>query len=118
MLFHAALALVLSRHSNSDDIVIGTAVANRTQKAVESLIGFFVNTLVLRLDTHQASLADYLNQVRAVNLDAQSHQDVPFEKLIEHLKRQAQYGLHAAVPNHVDDPRRLRVRASTPVQSG
>ena len=85
MLIHGALALVLSRHSNSHDIVIGTPVANRLQAALEPLIGFFVNTLVLRVDTRHQTLADFLAHVRKVHLDAQSHQDVPFEQLVERL---------------------------------
>ncbi|MCJ8269082.1 MAG: condensation domain-containing protein, partial [Psychrosphaera sp.] len=48
MLLHGALSLVLSRHSNTNDIVIGTPVANRLQAELEPLIGFFINTLVLR----------------------------------------------------------------------
>ncbi len=82
MLLHSALALVLSRHSYSNDIVLGTAVANRTHPSVAPLIGFFVNTLVLRVDTDHSSLSDYLAHVRQVNLEAQSHQDVPFEYLV------------------------------------
>ena len=85
MLLHAALALVLSRHSNSHDIVIGTPVANRLQDELAPLIGFFVNTLVLRVNTKQDSLNDYLAHVRQTHLDAQSHQDVPFEQLVERL---------------------------------
>jgi amino acid adenylation domain-containing protein len=86
MLMHAALSLVLSRHSNSQDIVIGTPVANRMQVELEPLIGFFVNTLVLRLDTSFSNLEDYFAHVRQVNLDAQSHQDVSFEQLVDRLK--------------------------------
>ncbi|MBV1909582.1 MAG: amino acid adenylation domain-containing protein, partial [Kangiellaceae bacterium] len=78
MLLHAALALVVSRHSNSQDIVIGTPVANRLQAELEPLIGFFVNTLVLRVDTAHEYLSDYLAHVKQVNLDAQTNQDVPF----------------------------------------
>ncbi|KGJ96504.1 non-ribosomal peptide synthetase, partial [Colwellia psychrerythraea] len=85
MLLHAALAQVLARHSNSDDIVIGTPVLNRLQAEIEPLIGFFVSTLVLRLDTNHQSLSDYLAHVREVHLDAQSNQDVPFERLVEQL---------------------------------
>ncbi|MFT5759603.1 MAG: amino acid adenylation domain-containing protein [Alteromonadaceae bacterium] len=85
MLLHSVLALVLSRHSNSTDIVIGTPFANRLQSELEPLIGFFVNTLVLRLDTSHSELAEYLHHVRQVHLDAQSHQDVPFERLVERL---------------------------------
>ncbi|TQV81105.1 non-ribosomal peptide synthetase [Aliikangiella coralliicola] len=84
MLFQAALALVLSRHSNSQDIVMGTPVANRLQAELEPLIGFFVNMLVLRVDTKYESLTDYLAHIRTINLDAQSHQDIPFEQLVEH----------------------------------
>ncbi|WDE09260.1 non-ribosomal peptide synthetase [Thalassomonas viridans] len=84
MLIHAALALVLSRHSNSRDIVLGTPVANRMQVELEPLIGFFVNTLVLRADTGYEDLGEFLAHIRTVNLDAQSHQDVPFEHLLEH----------------------------------
>ncbi|MBU2346700.1 MAG: amino acid adenylation domain-containing protein, partial [Gammaproteobacteria bacterium] len=86
MLLHAGLALVLARHSNSQDIVLGTPVANRRQLELESLLGFFVNTLVLRVDTGENDLALYLAHVRQVHLDAQSHQDVPFEQLVERLK--------------------------------
>ncbi|AXG48486.1 non-ribosomal peptide synthase [Photorhabdus laumondii subsp. laumondii] len=85
MLFHAALALVLSRHSSSHDIVIGTPVANRLQAELETLIGFFVNTLILRVDTRHSALSDYLTHVKQVHLDAQDNQDVPFEQLVERL---------------------------------
>ncbi|WDE02114.1 non-ribosomal peptide synthetase [Thalassomonas actiniarum] len=85
MLLHSALALVLSRHSNSKDIIIGTPVANRLQAELEPLIGFFVNTLVLRLDTNHQQLEDYLAHVRQVHLDGQNNQDVPFEQLVERL---------------------------------
>lgn len=86
MLYHGAFALLLSRHSYSTDIVIGTPVANRRQAELESLIGFFVNTLVLRTDTNHANLADYFSHLRNVHIEAQSNQDVPFEQILDHLK--------------------------------
>ncbi|HEC74449.1 MAG TPA: amino acid adenylation domain-containing protein, partial [Methylophaga aminisulfidivorans] len=85
MLLHGALALVLSRHSGTHDIVIGTPVASRPHTELEPLIGFFVNTLVLRTNTQHQSLVDYFAHVRDVHLTAQSHQDVPFEHLVERL---------------------------------
>lgn len=85
MLVHGALCLLLSRHSNSNDIVVGTPVANRMQVALEPLIGFFVNTLVLRVDTYHDSLSAYFAHIRQVHLGAQSNQDVPFEQLVERL---------------------------------
>ena len=44
----AAFQVLLSRYTKHDDVVVGTAVANRTRAEVEPLIGFFVNTLALR----------------------------------------------------------------------
>ncbi len=84
MLFHGVLALVFSRHSASTDIVMGTPVANRLHQDVESLIGLFVNTVVLRLNTENTTLANYFRQVRDTHLGAQTHQDIPFEQLVEH----------------------------------
>jgi len=83
MLFHAVIALLLSRHSNRDDIVIGTPLANRKLPEVEPLIGFFVNTLVLRTRTDFNCLDDYLEHIKQVNFDAQANQDVPFEQIVE-----------------------------------
>ncbi|MBQ4848499.1 condensation domain-containing protein, partial [Pseudoalteromonas sp. MMG005] len=86
MLLHGALSLLLARHSNSADIVIGTPVANRMQAELTPLIGFFVNTLVLRANTGYHTVGEYFKHIRAVHLEAQSHQDVPFEQLVDRLK--------------------------------
>ncbi|MEI5640035.1 MULTISPECIES: amino acid adenylation domain-containing protein [unclassified Pseudoalteromonas] len=86
MLLHGALSLLLARHSNSADIVMGTPVANRTQAELSPLIGFFVNTLVLRADTAQPDLSSYFRHIRQVHIDAQANQDVPFEQLVDRLK--------------------------------
>ncbi len=86
MVVHAAFALLLARHSGRSDGVIGTAVANRRHATLERLIGFFVNTLVLRTECDQSRpFSEFLQQVRRVNLQAQSNQDVPFEQLLERL---------------------------------
>ncbi|KKE85270.1 condensation domain-containing protein, partial [Pseudoalteromonas luteoviolacea] len=86
MLLHGALSLLLARHSNNADIVIGTSTANRAQEELAPLIGFFVNTLVLRTQTDQGSLSEYFEHIKQVHLGAQSNQDVPFEQLVERLK--------------------------------
>ncbi|HHL32147.1 MAG TPA: non-ribosomal peptide synthetase, partial [Oceanospirillales bacterium] len=86
MLMHAAFAIVLSRYSNCNDIIIGSPVANRMQKELEYLIGFFVNTMVLRVDcSGDPSFEQFLQAVKKVNLDAQTNQDIPFEHLVDHL---------------------------------
>ncbi|NEQ98487.1 MAG: amino acid adenylation domain-containing protein, partial [Cyanothece sp. SIO2G6] len=83
----AAYATLLYRYSHSDDIMIGSPIANRNRQEIEPLIGFFVNTLVLRTQfADNASFAEVLEQVRETTLAAYDHQDLPFEQLVEALQ--------------------------------
>ncbi|MEH1936773.1 MAG: amino acid adenylation domain-containing protein [Nostoc sp.] len=89
-LFHtllAAFVVLMFRYSGQDDICIGSPIANRNRREIEPLIGFFVNTLVLR---HQIkgnpSFCEFLSQVRQVATSAYTHQDVPFEQVVEALQ--------------------------------
>ncbi len=82
----ASFQTLLYRYSGQEDILVGSAIANRNRKEIEPLIGFFVNTLVLR--THlggNPSFRELLGRVREVTLGAYAHQDLPFEYLIENL---------------------------------
>ncbi|HEY0735023.1 MAG TPA: amino acid adenylation domain-containing protein [Herpetosiphonaceae bacterium] len=80
--FHA----LMYRYTGQDDILVGSPVANRNRAEVEPLIGFFVNTLVLRSRfTKNITFRELLQQTRQVALEAQDHQDLPFEKLVEDL---------------------------------
>ncbi|CAA9346511.1 MAG: Polyketide synthase modules and related proteins, partial [uncultured Gemmatimonadetes bacterium] len=83
----AGWAAVLARLSGQDDVVVGTPTANRGQAEVEGLIGFFVNTLALRVDLSGApTVAELLGRVKARALDAQHHQDIPFEQVVERVQ--------------------------------
>jgi amino acid adenylation domain-containing protein len=82
----AAFQIVLSRHADRNDVVIGTSVAGRNLLELEGLIGFFVNQLVLRTDlSDHAGFRDVLRRAWNTLLGAYAHQDVPFEKLVEDL---------------------------------
>lgn len=82
----AAFRILLSRYSQQQDIVIGIPIANRANAELENVVGFFANTLALRnsINSNQ-TFTHYLQTERDVLLNAQSHQDVPFEKIVEEL---------------------------------
>jgi amino acid adenylation domain-containing protein len=83
----SGFATLLSRYSSQEDIIIGSPIANRNRSEIEPLIGFFVNTLVLRLDlSGNPRFQELLRRVRQVTLEAYDHQDLPFERLVEHLQ--------------------------------
>ncbi|CAM3778179.1 Linear gramicidin synthase subunit D [Pseudomonas reidholzensis] len=82
----AAMAVVLSRYSGQSDIRIGAPNAGRNRQELEGLIGFFINTQVLRVQVDErATFAELLEQVKAVIGGAQSHQELPFEHLVDAL---------------------------------
>jgi amino acid adenylation domain-containing protein len=95
MLLLAGFKVLLHRYSGQDDLRVGCTVANRQRVESERLIGFFVNMLVLRSDlSGEPSFADLLRQVREHALDAQAHQDLPFERLVEEIQPVRDAGHH------------------------
>jgi Condensation domain len=87
MVLLAAFQTLLHWYARQEDIVIGTDIANRNQPEVLGSIGFFVNQLVLRTNfAGNPTFAELLLRVREMTLDAYTHQDVPFDILVDALK--------------------------------
>jgi amino acid adenylation domain-containing protein len=87
MILLASFKVLLGRYCRQNDICVGAAIANRNRIETEDLIGFFVNQLVLRTRIDPSRrIAELFGQVRNTVLDAFSHQDLPYEKLVAELQ--------------------------------
>ena len=91
----SAYYLTLRLYSNQDDIVIGSPVANRHYAQVENLIGFFVNSLALRIKINaREKIKDFIQRVGKEVIEAQLHQDLPFEKIVDELETRKDTSRH------------------------
>ncbi len=83
----SAWAALLSRLSGQDDVVTGTPIAARNRLEIEPLIGFFLNTLAIRCDLgRDPSFETLLDRLKKACVEAFSHQDLPFEQLVDALQ--------------------------------
>ena len=107
MLLLASFQALLHKYTRQPDVRVGVPVANRNRVETERLLGFFVNTQVLkaRFD-HTLSFSELLAQVKQTALDAQAHQDLPFEQLVEALQPERNLSfnpLFQVMYNHLND---------------
>jgi amino acid adenylation domain-containing protein len=83
----AAWQAVLARLAGQTDVAVGMPVANRGHAGIEGLIGFFVNMLALRTDlSGDPTFEEMLARVRRTSLDAYTHQELPFERIVDELR--------------------------------
>jgi amino acid adenylation domain-containing protein len=87
MILLAAFFALLQRLTGRDDLCAGSPVASRERPETADLIGFFVNTLVLRGDlSGDPTFRELVDRLRLRAIDAFTHQDLPFERLVEELR--------------------------------
>ncbi|WP_438016720.1 amino acid adenylation domain-containing protein [Sorangium sp. So ce315] len=80
----AGFQALLARHAGTFDISVGTPVTNRSRAELEGLVGCFANTVVLRADlSGDPSFAELLARVTRAVREAQSHQEAPFDQVVE-----------------------------------
>lgn len=84
----ASVYILLSRYSNQDDICFGMPVAGRSGQELEDLVGFFVNTLIIRIQNQnkQVTTGQLLKQIHSIMVEAQDHQHLPVEKVLEAIQ--------------------------------
>lgn len=83
----AGLFMLLYRYTGQRDIVLGTPIAGRNRVELERLMGLFVNTLLLRIKLDgDPSFREIVAQVNRTLLDAQEHQEVPLDRIVEALQ--------------------------------
>jgi amino acid adenylation domain-containing protein len=82
----SSIGILFNKYSGDSDICIGTHVANRTHSNFESIFGMFVNTIPVRLIIDgKLIFSDFIDYAKNVLLDSISHQDTPFEKIVEEV---------------------------------
>ncbi|CAO97963.1 non-ribosomal peptide synthetase [Erwinia tasmaniensis] len=91
----SAFTLLLARFTGQNDVMVGTPLANRGQPELENLIGFFVNTLPLRNRVDdELSTSAFIRQVATNTLQAQQHQSLSLEQLVDSLALQRDFSRH------------------------
>ncbi len=84
MLLLSAFLVVLGRHCRTQDISVGSGIANRRMPETDQLVGMLINTVVLRADlSGDPTFLEWLARVRTMTVEAYAHQEAPFEKVVE-----------------------------------
>lgn len=89
----SATAIVLHHFTGQDDIVVGTPVSGRVRPELEDQIGYYLNNVVLRETVRRReSFPVLLARVQQAVTEALSHQDYPFDRIVEDLGIKADPG--------------------------
>ncbi|MET9319589.1 amino acid adenylation domain-containing protein [Streptomyces sp. NPDC003038] len=77
----------IHRASGARDLVVGTLTSGRDRPELADVVGMFVNTVCLRTAVAPgARFRDVLAETRRSVQEALTHQDVPFERMVEELR--------------------------------
>jgi hypothetical protein len=83
MTLMAVFLAVLHQRTGQEDIVVGSAIADRDRPQLEDIIGFLVNMLVFRTDlSGNPAFPELLRRVRDTTLGAYTHKDLPLTRLV------------------------------------
>ncbi|MEP0262579.1 amino acid adenylation domain-containing protein [Dokdonia sp.] len=86
MVLMASINGLLSRYTNTRDIILGTPVAGREHSDLENQVGLYLNTLAIRTAFEQeVTFEELLTIQKDTLLQAYSHQEYPFDSLVQEL---------------------------------
>ncbi|WP_027392683.1 non-ribosomal peptide synthetase [Aquimarina latercula] len=86
MVLMAGVNGLFSRYTNTGDIILGTPVAGREHADLENQVGLYLNTLAIRTEFERtSSFKDLVSIQKNTLLDAYSHQEYPFDNLLDDL---------------------------------
>lgn len=84
MLFISAFSILLSKHCNQQQFILGSPVVNRNNSELFDIIGVFINTLIHKFDVERnISFVEFLNSVKKNTIEMLNHQEYPFSKMEE-----------------------------------
>lgn len=85
----ASFAIVLHKYTGREDLCIGTTTAGRTRLELENLIGFFINILPIRIKLDgNPNVTEIMKRTRYAAMKAFDNQSLPFENLLNIIKKQ------------------------------
>jgi hypothetical protein len=87
VVLQAAFSTLLHDQTGAVDLVTGTTTSNRARWDAEDHVGFFSNNLPLRTDlAGDPSFHEIIRRSHAAVFAALSHQELPFERVLEELQ--------------------------------
>ena len=82
----AAYYVLLHRHSDAGDLVVGATTSGRGRSELEDAVGLFASTVALRCDLSDApSFRELVARVRDVVMWAMAHDEAPFDQVVAKL---------------------------------
>jgi amino acid adenylation domain-containing protein len=86
MVLMGAFYALMRRYTGQDRLVVGTLLGNRPRAELEDIVGVFVNTAALPIDlSGDPTFREAVALAKREVLEADRHQDLPFEKLVDEL---------------------------------